>query len=203
MKLYTLTTGYLGVNSYILANEETNEGILIDSGEYYEKIKTFAQEKNVNIKAVLYTHGHFDHMGNGKKFKDDGAKIYISKADASKLCTDENMGSYFHKKIEKFTADYEFIDGETLNICGINVKVLVTPGHTKGSACFVVEDMIFSGDTLFFMDIGRTDFPDGNYTEMMNSLKRLLSLEGDYKVYPGHGESTTLKYEKENNPYRC
>jgi glyoxylase-like metal-dependent hydrolase (beta-lactamase superfamily II) len=200
MKLYHLSTGPLRVNSYFLVNEK-NEAIVIDSGENYKRIKQTEEEYGFTIKAVLLTHAHFDHAGNAKKLQDDGAKIYVSQKDAPKLLNDDNLSADFGRKFDYLTADYTFNDNETLNVLGIDIKVLITPGHTDGSACFIVDKMIFTGDTLFLESVGRTDFKSGNRRDLVASVKRLFKLEGDYAVYPGHQEFTTLSHERQYNTF--
>ncbi len=198
MKLFHLPTGLLHVNSYFLVNEN-NQAVVIDCGENYKKIKQAESDNGFKIQAVLLTHAHFDHSGCAKKLQDDGAKIYISEIDAQKLLNDLNLSGDFGRKFDYLTADFTFSDGETLNICGIDIKVILTPGHTDGSATFVVGDMLFTGDTLFYESVGRTDFPTGNREQLVASVKKLYALDGDYKVYPGHQEFTTLEHERKYN----
>lgn len=200
MKLYHLSTGPLRVNSYFLVNDK-KQAILIDGGENYKRIKQTEEEYGFVIKAVLLTHAHFDHAGNAKKLQDDGAKIYISEKDAPKLLNDDNLSLDFGRKFDYLTADYTFNDNETLNICDIEIKTLITPGHTDGSACFIVDNMIFTGDTLFLESVGRTDFKSGNREDLVNSVKRLFDLDGDYAIYPGHQEFTTLSHERKYNMF--
>ena len=198
MKLYHLQSGPLNVNSYFLVNDK-KQAVVIDSGENYKKIKQVSEQYGFDIKAVLLTHAHFDHAGNAKKLQDDGAKIYISKTDAPKLLNEDNLGSSFGRKFDYLTADYTFSDGEILNICDITIKVIATPGHTDGSVCFMVDNALFTGDTLFLGSVGRTDFKSGNREDMVNSIKKLFSLDGDFTVYPGHDEFTTLERERKYN----
>ena len=200
MKLYHLRSGPLRVNTYFLVND-FNEAVVIDSGENYKKVKQVESELGFKIKAVLLTHAHFDHAGNAKKLQNDGAKIYISKLDAPKLLNDLNLSKDFGREFEYLTADYTFDDGQTLTVCGMNIKVILTPGHTDGSACFLVDNMLFTGDTLFLESVGRTDFPTGDRDELVNSVKRLFNLDGDCIVYPGHEEFTTLSHERKYNAF--
>ncbi|MCQ2387447.1 MAG: MBL fold metallo-hydrolase [Clostridia bacterium] len=199
MKIYHLTTGPLRVNTYFLVNEEKKTAIVIDSGENYNKVKETEKNLGVKIKAVLLTHAHFDHSGNAKKLQDDGAKIYISKIDSDKLLNEDNLSSRFGRKFNYLIADKTFSDNEVLEIEDIKIKVLLTPGHTDGSATFIIDDMLFTGDTLFCESVGRTDFVSGNREDLINSVKRLFNLKGDYQVYPGHEEFTTLSHEREFN----
>ena len=198
MKLYHLQSGPLNVNSYFLVND-LSQAVVIDSGENYKKIKQVSEQYGFEIKAILLTHAHFDHAGNAKKLQDDGAKIYISKLDAPKLLNEDNLASDFGRKFDYLTADYTFEDGEHLNVIGIKIKVIATPGHTDGSVCFMVDNSLFTGDTLFYGSVGRTDFKSGNREEMVKSIKKLFNLDGDYAVYPGHDGFTTLERERKYN----
>ncbi len=201
MEFYFLQTGMLGVNTYFLVNEQTNEGVMIDGGENFNAINTFAKQKGFTIKAELLTHAHFDHAGNAGEFQRSGVKIYVSQKEKSKLASDLNLSGRFAKKFDFVNADFTFCDQEVLNICGINIKVILTPGHTDGSATFLVDNMLFTGDTLFCESIGRTDFPTGSYSDIEKSIKGLYSLSGDFVVYPGHGDFTTLNHERKNNAF--
>lgn len=198
MKLYHLQSGPLNVNSYFLVND-LSQAVVIDSGENYKKIKQVSGQYGFEIKAILLTHAHFDHAGNAKKLQDDGAKIYISKLDAPKLLNEDNLASDFGRKFDYLTADYTFEDGEELNVLGIKIKVIATPGHTDGSVCFMVDNSLFTGDTLFYGSVGRTDFKSGNREDMVKSIKKLFNLDGDYTVYPGHDGFTTLERERKYN----
>lgn len=201
MRLYHLSSGPLRVNSYFLVNEKTDECIVIDSGENYKLIKQTEEKYGFKVKAVLLTHAHFDHAGNVKKLQDDGAKIYVSRIDAIKLTNEDNLSMDFGRKFEYCTADYTFADGEDLNLFDIKIKVISTPGHTDGSVCFLVENMLFTGDTLFLESVGRTDFKTGNREELVRSVKKLYALNGDYTVYPGHEQFTTLEHERRFNMF--
>ena len=200
MKLYHLRSGPLRVNTYFLVNE-LNQALVIDSGENYKKVKQVESECGFKIEAVLLTHAHFDHAGNAKKLQDDGAKIYISELDAPKLLNEQNLSSDFGREFDYLTADYTIVDGQTLNVCGIDIKVIATPGHTDGSVCFLVANMLFTGDTLFLESVGRTDFITGDRNELVKSVKKLFALDGEYTVYPGHEDFTTLSHERKYNAF--
>lgn len=201
MKLYHLCSGPLRVNTYFLVNEETKQAIVIDAGENYKLIKETEKKYGFTVKALLLTHAHFDHAGNAKKLQDDGVKVFISLIDAPKLKNEDNLSGDFGRKFDYLTPDYTFLDGDFISAAGITVKALITPGHTDGSATFILDDMMFTGDTLFFESVGRTDFKTGDRNAMIASVKRLFDLSGDYKVYPGHEEFTTLSHERKFNTF--
>lgn len=201
MKLYHLCSGPLRVNTYFLVNEYTRDAVIIDGGENYKLIKETEKKYGFKIKALLLTHAHFDHAGNAKKLQDDGVKVFISLKDAPKLNNDENLAGDFGRVFDKFTPDYTFTDGDYISACGIKIKALLTPGHTDGSATFIVDDMMFTGDTLFLESVGRTDFKTGDRDALIKSVKRLFALDKDYKVYPGHEEFTTLSHERQFNTF--
>ena len=199
MKIYHLRSGPLNVNTYFLVNELTKEAVVIDGGENYKKVKQVEEQLGVKIKALLLTHAHFDHAGNAKKIQDDGAKVYISELDAPKLLNDGNLAYSFGRKFDYLTADLLLKDGQEFSECDIKIKAIATPGHTDGSMTFLVENALFTGDTLFLECVGRTDFPTGDKEELVRSVKKLFALDGEYTVYPGHDEFTTISHERKFN----
>ena len=201
MKLYHLSSGPLKVNTYFLVNEKTGGAIVIDGGENYNLVRKTEEKYGFKIKAVLLTHAHFDHAGNAKKLQDDGAEIYVSVKDAPKLTNDDNLAADFGRKFDYCRADRTFSDGDELDIEGIKIKAIATPGHTDGSVTFLTGDMLFTGDTLFRESVGRTDFKTGDREELVRSVKKLFALPGDYRVFPGHAEFTTLSYERAHNGF--
>lgn len=200
MKLFHLSSGPLKVNSYFLVNKN-NEAVLIDGGENYKLIKKTEKELGVKIIALLLTHAHFDHSGNAKKLQDDGVKVYISELDAPKLLNKMNLSIAFGRPFDYLKADKTFKDNDELVFGDITIKVVATPGHTDGSVTFIVDDNMFTGDTLFHLSIGRSDFPSGDKETLIDSIKKLFAFSGDYSVYPGHDEFTTLQYERDNNGF--
>lgn len=196
MKFFNFKTGYVSANTYIVYNENTLKGFVIDPGGNYKRILKEANDRGITLEAQLLTHGHFDHCGASCKLQNGGVKVYIHYGDADKLHTDGNCAKIFGLPFENLTADYLLNDGDLLNIAGIEIKVMHTPGHTSGGVCYIIEDNLFSGDTLFYMSVGRTDFPDGSSAKLRQSLKKLFELKGDYKVYPGHNGETTLESER-------
>ena len=201
MKIVFLTTGLLRTNSYLIFKEGEKDAILIDAGGDVEKIMHVARENGVTIKHLLLTHGHFDHIGACAELKRQGAKIYIHELDKRKVETDESLCGFSGIKVEKFTPDVVLRGGEELLVSGFSVKVLHTPGHTSGSVCYVLSDVIFSGDTLFSQSFGRTDLGDGNIKLLSDSIiNKLFTLDGNYTVYPGHDSATDLDTERRLNP---
>lgn len=199
MKLYYVTSGPLRVNTYFLVNEEKKEAIVIDCGENYKLVKETEGKLGVKIKYLLLTHAHFDHSFSAKMFQDEGVKVYVGEKEVPLIFNDDNLASRFRRNFMSFTPDKVLKDGETLNLLGINILVIHTPGHTVGSVTYIVENNMFTGDTLFLECIGRTDFPTGDKQTLIASVKKLYNFSGDYNVYPGHDEFTTLEHERKNN----
>ena len=194
--------GAFCTNCYIV--ETADKGaVLIDAPCYPDKILSYVASLGLTLKAVLLTHGHCDHIeAVGELVDKTGCDVYIHKDDEimlrdSHLC----LAGYFATPFIPFDKAITFDDGEVITVGGVSFKVISTPGHTKGSVCYLMDDVIFSGDTLFFESIGRTDFPGGSYKTIINSIGKLKALGKDYTVLPGHSESTSLYYELEYNPF--
>ncbi len=198
MKVESFITSPIGTNTYLVS--ENGRGILIDVGSDGEDLYLYALKEGITLEAVLLTHGHFDHANGCAELQQKGIKIYIHEADAEKLYTYKGMAAFAGVKLNAFKADEFVEDGETLSLMGKKINVLHTPGHSKGSVCYVIDDSVFCGDTLFCGSYGRYDFYDGDLNELKNSAKKIFSLNGDYKLYPGHGEFSTLDEERKTNP---
>lgn len=201
MKLTTVNSSDMGVNTYLISGEKT--AIIIDPGVMTGEIRSFIQDNMGKEFAILLTHNHFDHIGGANEARTlSGGKIYINKADEKGLYDGEiNLSERFMIPLEPFKADITFDNDETLIFSDIKIKTMWTPGHSLGSTCYFVNDWLFSGDTLFRQSIGRTDFILGDNNSMASSLIKLADLDDDYDVYPGHGEATRLSFEREFNPY--
>lgn len=199
ISIKTFAVGYLQTNCYVVTSDEHKEAAIIDPGGGYAQIKAYLSAQGKTATAVLLTHGHFDHMLDAKKLQQDGAKVYIHQDDAE-LLQSGGMAKQMGIRIMPFSADKFVADGDEIKVCNTVFSVMHTPGHSKGSCCFLLEDNIFSGDTLFSESYGRTDFAGGSMAQLSASLKRLFDLDGDYKVFPGHMEKTTLSHERQYNP---
>lgn len=201
MNINVFVSSSIGENCYAVS---LNDGIfLIDPGEYAPELERFLIENGQMVKYILLTHCHFDHIG----YLDEASllcpecKIVISKEEESALNDPHiNLSAMFGRENITKKADLTVSDGSVLSFEGKEIKVISTPGHTEGSVCYLFEDNLFSGDTLFKESYGRTDLPTGDAHKLISSLKKLSLLDEDIVVYPGHGESSTIRYEKRYNP---
>lgn len=205
MKIGRIVLGICTTNSYYLYQEDSSDVIFVDPadrGEYlYEKLR----EKGLNVKAILLTHGHFDHILGAKELSQlSGAEIYALDAE-KEVCESEilNLSGNFGQPCT-ISPDHLLKDGQEITFAGLTAKVIATPGHTKGGCCYYFEEekVLISGDTLFKESIGRTDFPSGSYGMLVRSVKeKLFVLPEEVTVYPGHGDETSIHYEKRYNPF--
>lgn len=204
MKIHHLQLGPLRSNCYI-AETAPGRCVAVDIGGDSRILIEFLRMKKLTLSKILLTHGHFDHTGGVQKVAEaTGAEVYIHESDAHMLSNSAASLLDMMSFLTDFdpVKDYTVVTGDCyINDGDLTFRVLHTPGHSGGSVCYICEDTIFSGDTLFCCSIGRTDFPGSNNHEMKNSLSLLYDLEGDYRVMPGHNEQTTLEYERKSNPY--
>ena len=195
MKIQVLPVGQLGTNCCLLEDESTHTAAVIDPGDEAGRILAQAQADGVEIKMILLTHAHFDHTGAVaqlcKALQD--VPVYLHPADAAML------GGDGFPAVDVTTRPYD--EGDTLDLDGHQIHVMHTPGHSPGSVTLRVDNLLFTGDTLFCGSCGRTDLPGGSYEQIMGSLKRLGELEGDYYVLPGHDMRSTLERERAGNFY--
>lgn len=200
-----MVLGPVQTNCFFLINEDTKEVLVIDPADHAQKIIEWMKSENLKPVAILLTHGHFDHiMGVEGIRKEYGIPVYASRDEVYVLAKPQlnvstMMGAYLSMK-----ADELFCDGDVLELAGMKLKVISTPGHTIGSVCFYIEEekVLISGDTLFEASVGRTDFPTGSSRQLIESIKtRLFILPDDTSVFPGHGGTTSIGYEKLHNPF--
>ena len=193
LKIHVLPLGDYQTNCYIVHEENSTGCLILDPGYEPEIISSYLEEKGLSPEAILLTHCHFDHVGAVKDLAAQfDCKVFLDKKELTLPPMMTNGPLYY-------TDGYA--DGDTLTLAGIPVRVLETPGHTPGSVCLLMEDTMFSGDTLFAGSCGRTDLPCGDARAMRDSLRRLAALSENYRVCPGHGPSSTLNREKQTNPY--
>ena len=198
MKIKTCQVGDLMTNCYIVWDENTKNAAVIDPGDDGAYLWDCMKQQGLNLRMILLTHGHFDHIGGVQELMEVSAaspKVYMSEADLG-------LEAVFHETIKLDPAIITpWVDGDTVTLDSITFRVLSTPGHTPGSVCLIAGDVIFSGDTLFQGSCGRTDFPGGSWPQMAASLKRLYELPGNYTVLSGHTGSTKLDWERKTNVF--
>lgn len=202
MNVIALTLGPLQTNCYIVYGEDKRAAV-IDPAFFADRIERVLKEKGLVLDKILLTHAHFDHIMAAQDLRKTGAELYLHCEDEEMLYDGElNCSIEFIGRAADFEkAEHLLRDGDVINVGGNELRVMHTPGHTKGSVCYISDECIFSGDTLFKSSVGRTDLYGGNYDALMSSLKRLSELENNYVVLAGHGEQTTLENEKNDNIY--
>lgn len=195
-----LSLGNMDNNCYIVADGTTRDAAIIDAPCEADEILGVLEQENLHCNYILLTHSHFDHVGAVKQVRAaTGAKLAVHPLDAGELMHPTMRMNA--PKIEK-EPDLMLMGGEKITIGAVSLRVLHTPGHTKGGLCYYAPGKLFSGDTLFFLDVGRCDLPGGNYDTIKQSIReKLYVLPDETEVYPGHGRSTTIGFEKANNHY--
>ncbi|MCI9527437.1 MAG: MBL fold metallo-hydrolase [Lachnospiraceae bacterium] len=205
MKIEQYCVGQVQTNCYFAINEKTQEMVVIDPGDFAQLLAEKIKQKGLKPKAVLLTHGHFDHAMAAQELAGIfGVKIYAHEAEKETLEQSGLNASGMIGRRDSYQADVFVKDGQVLQLAGMDLKVLHTPGHTEGGCCFYSEEekVLFSGDTLFCQSVGRTDFPRGSMSQLIRSIRdKLLPLPDDVKVYPGHMGVTTIGMERRGNPF--
>lgn len=205
MKVVQIATGVMQANCFLVFEEGSKSAFIVDPGSEPDKIMAHIKHYEIEtVTHILLTHGHFDHIGALAEIKrQTGGLICVHERDLSMLSSQvDNLSSFASTPVELCDADVVLKGGDVIEAAGMQVKVLHTPGHSGGSVCFLVDNVMFSGDTLFYMYCGRTDFLGSDTGEYYNSLNVVLkSLDKDYHVYTGHGIKTTLFAEFSRNSY--
>ncbi len=205
IEVKTLVLGELNTNTYIVEDIETNECIVIDPASEDKVILDAVEGKRV--KYILLTHGHFDHIGGVKMLKDKtGAPVYVHPLEEPQIEHPTNIEMAIETTgadFTRFESDALINEGDELSLGDEKISVIHTPGHTLGGVCYIFESsrLLFTGDTLMHLSVGRTDWPGGNTRDALKSISKIAMLDGDYTMYGGHDKVTTLQYERENNKY--
>ena len=195
LDIRTVAGGPLGVNTYVVGAAGGDECLLIDPGAEVYRVEKAVESRKVT--AVLLTHAHFDHMLYAKPWLDQGARLYVHADDAAALADPSlNLSTMVNCRLALPQADVLLAEGDVVTETGAELQVLHTPGHTPGGVCYLCGKDLFSGDTLFYKDCGRTDLAGGDGRMLRNSLSRLMTLDEQIVVYPGHGMKTKIAWER-------
>ncbi len=204
MRIELEENGPFQVNTYLVMNEERGECVVIDPGFAFPRLVKIIEEEKLKLSAIISTHGHIDHIeGVSALKKQTGAAYYAPLGDEYLIRSAGEQARLFGlKKPEVIMPDYDLKDGDELNLAGFEIRVLHTPGHSRGSVSLVIGSNVFTGDVLFMDSIGRTDLPGGDYHCLNRTIiEKLFSLDPKTRVFPGHGPATTIGREKEHNPF--
>ena len=205
LSMKILVLGMVQTNCYIISNEETKEAIVFDPADQAERIEQYLKANDLVCKGILLTHGHFDHILAASELATaTKAPIHCHEAEVELLSDPRmNASSQIHREC-RLVPEVRLADDQSLSLAGFAIRVIDTPGHTAGGVCyyFTKHRILISGDTLFRDSVGRTDLPTGDSEELIKSIRtKLMVLEDEVLVYPGHGDKTTIGYERENNIY--
>jgi glyoxylase-like metal-dependent hydrolase (beta-lactamase superfamily II) len=200
-----IVVGVFQENCWIVGNRRTGEAICIDPGDQPEEILALARDMGVRIKAIANSHAHVDHiLGVRDVQRATGARFFMHRAEAPIASQAARTALMFTGQVVEPPPDPDYFpeEGDEIEVAGVKLKVIHTPGHTPGSLSYYTDGMLFSGDTLFMGSIGRTDLPGGDYAQEMSSIiDKLLKLPDDTIVLPGHMQETRIGYEKQHNPF--
>lgn len=203
MIIEKFTDHLFGENTYLIADKNTREGAVIDPGGDVKDLIKYVKDNFIEVKYIILTHGHGDHIGCVPELKKATNACIIAHSDEKEILLDKkkNLSYRMHCGPTEFEADEYVNEGDSVNLGDLKLKFIHTPGHTKGGMCIKVGNHMFTGDTLFAGSMGRTDLYSGDNKQMQKSLSRLKNYEDDIIVYPGHGPNTTMGIEKATNPY--
>ncbi|MCD8158840.1 MAG: MBL fold metallo-hydrolase [Clostridiales bacterium] len=206
MRIKIFVTPGMEENCYVIICMETKKAIVVDPGADMQELFDFIKNEDLTVEAIVLTHAHYDHIGGLKRLKAETQAPVVCGEDEAPVLKEPNLNLSLMFGAEPFsmTADRLLKDGEEFSFGSLKFKTLFTPGHTQGGICLYFEEksLLISGDSLFAMSIGRTDFPGGGYRTLINGLKeKVMTLPDDTVVYPGHGPKTTIAVEKKHNPY--
>lgn len=203
MEIKVFVEGPVDANNYLIIDEKSKEAVLIDCSSGRQEFINSIKNSGVKLKYILLTHGHFDHILGVDKFKEVfGTDAYIAKEDIEQVeLTPKFMPILAGMESVEIKSIHNYLkDGDIIKVGDIEIKAIATPGHTPGGMSYLIGDKLFSGDTLFHRSIGRCDFPGGSLDTIIKSIKeKLFTLPDDTEVFPGHGEKTTIAYEKKYN----
>jgi glyoxylase-like metal-dependent hydrolase (beta-lactamase superfamily II) len=192
--------GPLGTNCYVIHDKRSMKGAIIDPGDHDPEIAEYIRDNGIEIEYILNTHGHADHIKANAFY---GYPVLLHELDEECLSDPtRNLSFLSGAEIEPVSPHKLLKDGDIITLGELKLQVIHTPGHTPGGICIKAEEVLFSGDTLFYEGIGRTDIPGGDHELIIRSIKgRLMTLPGEVKVFPGHGPETTIEHERKNNPF--
>lgn len=204
MIIKTYVAGPVQANNYLVVEETSKEAVLIDCSDYVQEIVDYVKENKLQVKYLLLTHGHFDHVLGINKMKEAlNAKVYVHEADKVQVVNTREVMRMFGLPTEGVVnpvIDATLSGVGQLSLGKEQIRIIETPGHTPGCVCYLIGDKLFSGDTLFHSSIGRTDLPGGSFQQIKHSVVDILfALDENIQVYPGHGSPTTIAYEKKFN----
>ena len=207
MNVRNMPSGMLMVNTYLVIDENTKKGFIVDPGGFDKKLCSVVEQSGISLEYIILTHGHVDHIGGVEDYrkKFPQIKVVAAKAELEMLKNpDFNMSSMMGMSPVSLVPDVTVVEGDCISVGDIDMRFVMTPGHSPGGMCIIIdkEKVVFSGDTLFAQSIGRTDFPGCSFEKLINSIKeKLFILDDDTVVYPGHMNSTSIGFEKRHNPF--
>lgn len=205
MHVETIICGPMDVNSYVVHEDGGTVCVAVDPADA-KPVRSYIESKNLSLSHILLTHGHFDHIGGVAELQSAfSAQVCVHVDDAGMLHNDSrSLAAFFGMRIAPCHADILLSDGDCIELDGMRFSVLHTPGHTKGGVCYLLEraQALFTGDTLFRLSVGRSDFPDSDEETLFRSIReKIFALSGDYTLYPGHMRASMLSFERSHNPF--